>query len=158
MIGSGPFSSHSFRIGAATSAAVAGIPNHVIHLATVTGATFDFPRTSFFNRLAILFETGVGAGNAFGVGSCLESPSPALLEGGVGEVNSRHQTDFSCRMVRMTLQPRRQQPSEDHCYLACQENVDAQTVSNRATPSNVFYAALLSVFQSLLTRALLRVR
>ena len=75
-----------------------------------------------------------------------------------GEVNSRHQTGFSCRMVRMTLQPRRQQPSEDHCYLACRENVDAETVSNRATPSNVFYAALLSVFQSLLTRALLRVR
>ena len=129
MIGSGPFSRPPvFRaIIPVTVFVLAQLPRPLLRefqitssrrwdagLATVTGATFDFPRTSFFNRLAILFETVVGAGNSFGSPS-FGSPSPALLEGGVGEVNSRHQTDFSCQMVRMTLQPRRQQPSEDHC-------------------------------------------
>ena len=40
--------------------------------------------------LVTSFKTSLWSRNAFGVGSCLESPSPALLEVGVGEVNSRH--------------------------------------------------------------------
>ena len=55
-----------------------------------TCAIFGHLPTSFSKLLVTLFETCLGLGNVFVVGSCLESPSPAVLEGGVGEANSRH--------------------------------------------------------------------
>ena len=65
--------------------------------------------TSFFNRLVILFETGVGIGNAFGVASYLESTSPASVEDGAGDIFG-----ILSRMARMPYLPVRQQPSGNY--------------------------------------------
>ena len=81
-------------------------------LVTVICAAFNSPLTSFFDRLVILFETGAWVANAFGVGSCFESPS---REEGVGGVNSRHQSYLSNWMARMSLLPIRQQLSGGNC-------------------------------------------